>query len=262
MPDSVFAANENGTVYGLDAQSGTLLNGGAANPNLLWRTSELPSGGRGSLGYARVATFDINGAPSPFPVITVPTEGGRVATLFARIGDETMFGNRLAYGFRIDAPITASITNAATPNPLVDGFLYASGENGITYALSGTNSGGGGGFGGFPFPITEDITDNDNNPDVQEFRNAEIAITTRTGYLNLRRTEVGSNQGTVPKTDVFTAGGAYNPASWPAQGDLPHGAQAPPLVRVGRDGLPPRLQTSRRARRTRTGIRSPRPWSR
>ena len=209
MPNTVYAMSDNNTVYALDADN---------TGNFIWQTGELQGGGRGSLGFARITTYDRTGNANLFPVITVPTEGGRFAALFARLGDETTFatigdplGNRQAWGSRIDAPIVASMTNASN-GTAGNGFLYGASTNGFLFGWSTALAGGGGG-GGFiyPPPITEDVTDNNNDPEVADYRRAKVALLSRQGFINLRRTQAGTNTSQYNYGDVVTGAPYSNP---------------------------------------------------
>ncbi len=208
--DSVYAMSDNNTVYSFDAASG----------NEIWETGELQSGGRGSLGFAQIRTYARNGSNQLFPVVTVPTEGGRFAALFARLGDETAFanispagdptGNRLAWGARVDSPIVASMTNASD-GAAGRGFLYGATTNGFLFAWADALVGGGGG--GFPFgpPIVEDVTDNNSDGAYGDYRRAKVAFLSRQGFIDLRRTLAGTNTGMLEYGQVVTTAPYANP---------------------------------------------------
>ncbi|RYG72994.1 hypothetical protein EON77_12265, partial [bacterium] len=138
----------------------------------------------------------------------MPTEGGRFAALFARLGDETAFsdigdanGNRLAWGARTGVPIVASMTTLGSPFGS-NGFLYGASSDGTLYAFSGNNTGGGGIIGDFP-PIFEDVPDNNNDPAYAGFRNAEVGLLSRKGFVSLRQTQAGTTTGVNNYADVI-----------------------------------------------------------
>ncbi|MER3497072.1 MAG: hypothetical protein C4320_10170, partial [Armatimonadota bacterium] len=159
-----------------------------------------------SLGFMFLRTFDTTGTigANPVPAITVPTEGGRFAALFARTADLTRFGNRLAWGARVDSPVTASIA-------VGNRWLYGASENGNIYAYSDlTNAGGTIGNDVIP-PIADDVVDNDPDPNLEGFRNAEIGLLSRLGYVRLRETLPGTVTGTRNYSEVLGPDSSYTP---------------------------------------------------
>lgn len=182
MPDTVFAMNENGNVYAINAGTG----------DVLWRTNELQSGGLGSIVYTRIITYDTTGAPAEFPVIMVPTDSGRFAALFARLGEETRFGNRLAWGYEMDASIQATMT-------VSNKWLFGATTNGYLLAWSDLANAGSTLTG--PGPGNETAADND--PAYDEYRNCEVAFLSRAGFVALRQNLSGAITGTEPYANVI-----------------------------------------------------------
>lgn len=176
MPDTVFAMNENGNVYAINAATGAVI----------WRTNELLSGGAGSLIYTEMTTYNTAGIPTQLPVIMVPTDGGRFAALFARLGEETRFGNRQAWGYEMDSSIQASMTisNKWLFGATTNGYLLAWSDLANAGATIGTGSG----------PGNETATDND--PAYDSYRNCEVAFLSRAGFVSLRQTLAGAITGT------------------------------------------------------------------
>lgn len=189
MPDTVFAMNENGNVYAIDAGTG----------NVLWRTNELQSGGVGSLVYTRIMTYDAFGGSADMPVVMVPTDGGRFAALFARLGEQTRFGNRLAWGYEMDASIQASMT-------VSNKWLFGATTNGYLLAWSDLANTGAN-LGGESGPGYETAADND--PAYDEYRNCEVAFLSRTGFVTLRQTLAGTITGTENYGTVIDTGLPY-----------------------------------------------------
>jgi hypothetical protein len=200
MPDSLFIQNENGNVYAFNANNGSLV----------WSTNELLSGGSGSITYTEIRALQAaNGEPSiePVPVLMVPTESGRFAALFARLGEETRFGRRQAWGFETEAPIKSTMT-------VSNKWMFGSTTNGYLFAWSDPIANPTGGFIGndiFP-PGNETITDNNRDPSVEQFRNCRIAFLSAEGFRRLRRTSPGGISGQFNLGDVLDTGtlaGAY-----------------------------------------------------
>ena len=188
MPDTIFAMNENGNVYAINAATG----------NVIWRTNELQSGGVGSLIYTEMTTYNTAGIPTPFPVIMVPTDGGKFAALFARLGEETRYGNRQAWGYEMDSSIEATMT-------ISNKWLFGATTNGYLLAWSdlanpGATLGGNG-------PGTETAADND--PAYDSYRACEVAYLSRTGFVTLRQTLSGSITGTQSYGTVIDAALGY-----------------------------------------------------
>jgi hypothetical protein len=189
MPDTIFAMNENNCVYAINA----------ANGAVIWRTQELLSGGVGSLIYTEIRTFDSTYTLGNFPVIMVPTEGGRFAALFARLGEETIYGNRLAWGYEMGSPIhsTMSVSNKWLFGASTNGYLLAWSD----VANAGSNLGNDNG------PGNETIPDND--PNYAAYRNCEVAFLSRQGYTTLRQTLTGTITGTQAYASVINNAGVF-----------------------------------------------------
>lgn len=205
MPDTLFIQNENGFVYALNAGTG----------GLIWSTNELLSGGSGSLIYTEIRALQINGEPSnqPVPVIMVPTESGRFAALFARLGEETRFGRRQAWGFETDSPIrsTMSVSNNWMFGSTTNGYLFAWSDRSNVGAFAADNI--------FP-PGNETITDNNQDPSIEQFRNCRVAFLSAEGFRRLRRTAPGGFTGLFNLTDVINMTDETNPPFVGPNGDL------------------------------------------
>ena len=191
MPDTVFAMNENGGVYAINAATGAVI----------WRTQELQSGGVGSLIYTEMRTYNAVEALGQYPVIMVPTEGGRFAALFARLGEETRFGNRLAWGYQMNSSIqsTMAISNKWLFGASTNGYLLAWSDLGNAGSTLGPGDNG---------PGSESIPDNDPNYD--SYRNCEVAYLSRQGFVNLRQTLTGTITGIENYAQVINNGLAYS----------------------------------------------------
>ena len=190
MPDTIFAMNENHGVYAINAATG----------NVIWRTQELQSGGVGSLIYTEMRTFNNSLALGQYPVIMVPTEGGRFAALFARIGEETRFGNRMAWGYDVGSPVQASMS-------VSNKWLFGATTNGYLLAWSDLGNAGSNLGAGENGPGNDSIPDNDPNYD--NYRNCEVAYLSRQGFVNLRRTLTGSITSLENSFAVFNNAGMY-----------------------------------------------------
>ena len=191
MPDTVFAMNENGCVYAINAATG----------GVIWRTQELQSGGVGSLIYTHLTTYNALEVYGNYPVIMVPTEGGRFAALFARLGEETRFGNRGAWGYEMGNPIKASMS-------VSNKWLFGASTNGYLLAWSDIINGGSYLGAGENGPGSESIPDNDPNYD--QYRNCEVAYLSRQGFTDLRQTLTGGITGTENYATVIDAALAYS----------------------------------------------------
>lgn len=201
MPNTVFAMNENGCVYAINAATG----------DTIWRTQELQSGGEGSLMYTEMTTYSPLGVYGNYPVIMVPTEGGRFAALFARLGEETRFGNRTAWGYEMGAPIKSSMT-------ISNKWLFGASTNGYLLAWSDQANAGSNLGVGENGPGNETIPDNDPNYD--SYRTCEVAYLSRQGFSDLRQTLTGSITGTENYATVINAAGVYT---------KPYGKVKPPF---------------------------------
>ena len=190
MPNTVFAMNENGCVYAINAATG----------NVIWRTQELLSGGVGSLIYTEMTTYGPLAVYGQYPVIMVPTEGGRFAALFARLGEETRFGNRVAWGYEMNSPIKASMS-------ISNKWLFGASTNGYLLAWSDlANFGSNLGF-GENGPGNESIPDNDPNYD--SYRTCEVAFLSPFGFKDLRQTLTGTITGIENYASVINAAAVY-----------------------------------------------------
>lgn len=165
MPNTVFALNENGFLFAIDATTGAKL----------WSSNELGTGSNTSLTYTVLSTFDNLGSRANSPVILIPTEDGRFVAMFARTGDLNRFGTRRAWeyvaeGETVDAPIAAG-----------NNFLYGADSLGFLYAFNNDT--------GSPItpglqPGQETLVENDTRGDI--FRETKVALITREAYDRLR----------------------------------------------------------------------------
>ncbi len=190
MPNTVFAMNENHGVYAINAATG----------QVIWRTQELQSGGVGSLIYTEMRAYSATLVLRQFPVIMVPTEGGRFASLFARLGEETRFGNRMAWGYDMGSPIKASMA-------ISNKWLFGASTNGYLLAWSDLGNAGSNLGGGNVGPGNESIPDNDPNYD--SYRNCEVAFLSPTGFANLRETLTGTTTGSRNYAQVINNAAIY-----------------------------------------------------
>lgn len=192
-PSMLFAMNENGYVYGFNANDGTVE----------WRTNELQSGGVGSLIYSNIRTQDAaTGTLTDFPVVFVPTAGGRFAALFCRRGEETRFGNRIAWGYSMNDAVHSSMT-------VSNNWLFGASANGFLFAWSDyVNTGGVIGDGIVP-PGYDNIPDNNRDPLYEDYRNAECAFLSREGYIRLRKSIPGGAKGLEAYNTVIDNGATY-----------------------------------------------------
>ena len=189
MPDTVFAMNENNCVYAINAATGAVI----------WRTNELQSGGVGSLIYTEMTTFGPTGVLGQYPVVMVPTQGGRFAAMFARLGEETRFGNRVAWGYDMSSPIAATMA-------ISNKWLFGASTNGYLLAWSDLANAGAN-LGSSDGPGNETIPD--NNPNYDNYRNCEVAYLSRQGFINLRQTLTGTITGIEDYATVINAGAVY-----------------------------------------------------
>ena len=192
-PNMLFGMNENGYVYGINADTGAVL----------WRTNELQSGGVGSIIYSNIRTQDAaTGALTDYPVIFVPTSGGRFAALFCRLGEETRFGNRVAWGYTMNDAVHASMTvsNKWLFGASANGFLFAWSD----YANAGSTIGG-----GIVPPGYDNVPDNNRDPLYEDYRNAECAFLSKEGYVRLRKALPGGAKGVELYNTVIDNAAAY-----------------------------------------------------
>lgn len=86
MPDTVFAANNNGALYALNATDGSTI----------WATAEVGAGPSGSIGFSYMNTLRNDGSRDHLPVdtanpgrpvVVVPYASGRIIGFLARLGD-------------------------------------------------------------------------------------------------------------------------------------------------------------------------------
>ena len=192
-PDMLFAMNENGYVYGINANTGAVV----------WRTNELQSGGVGSIIYSNIQTNNATtGALADYPVIFVPTAGGKFAALFCRIDEETRFGNRGAWGYSMNDAVHASMT-------VSNKWLYGASANGFLFAWSDyINPGSSIGDGIVP-PGYDNIPDNNRDPLYEDYRNAECAFLSKEGYVRLRKAIPGGAKGVENYATVIDNAAAY-----------------------------------------------------
>ena len=203
-PSMLFAMNENGYVYGINADTGAVQ----------WRTNELQSGGVGSIIYSNIRTEDAGaGALADFPVIFVPTAGGRFSALFCRLGEETRFGNRSAWGYNMNDAVHSSMT-------VSNKWLFGASANGFLFAWSDFVNPGGTLPIGFIPPGSEFVPDNNRDPLYEDYRNAECAFLSREGYIRLRRSIPGGAKGLEPYATVIDNAAAYT---------KPYGKVLPPF---------------------------------
>ena len=203
-PSMLFAMNENGYVYGINADTGAVQ----------WRTNELQSGGVGSIIYSNIRTQDAGaGALADFPVIFVPTAGGRFSALFCRLGEETRFGNRSAWGYNMNDAVHASMT-------VSNKWLFGASSNGFLFAWSDYVNVGGTLPIGFIPPGSDFVPDNNRDPLYEDYRNAECAFLSREGYIRLRKSIPGGAKGLENYATVIDNAAAYT---------KPYGKVLPPF---------------------------------
>jgi hypothetical protein len=194
MPDTLFALNENGYVYAINANTGAVL----------WKNGELRAGSNSSIIYTNIRSFDNSGVLIDMPVIMVGTKSGRFVAMRARLDEETRFGGRIAWAYDVDNEIEASMT-------VSNRWVYGASKNGYLMAWSDNlNAGGFIPIDGPVGPGREVITDNNQDSSFEIFRNCEVAFLSREGFNNLRRTSAGGIQGLVPSTDVWDPGLPFN----------------------------------------------------
>ncbi len=203
-PSMLFAMNENGYVYGINADTGAVQ----------WRTNELQSGGVGSIIYSNIRTEDAGaGALADFPVIFVPTAGGRFSALFCRLGEETRFGNRSAWGYNMNDAVHSSMT-------VSNKWLFGASANGFLFAWSDFVNPGGTLPIGFIPPGSEFVPDNNRDPLYEDYRNAECAFLSREGYIRLRKSIPGGAKGVENFATVIDTAAPYT---------KPYGKVLPPF---------------------------------
>ncbi|HVT13924.1 MAG TPA: hypothetical protein VHE55_16800 [Fimbriimonadaceae bacterium] len=162
--DMIFCANYNLMVYGLDANTGTLL----------WQTDELNTPVSQNLMFTWMNVPDQTGTTVPFPIVMVPTDDGRFDGLFARASDVNVDNQKLAWEYlSASDSLTASMSNGWN-------FMYGADNSGNLYAWSANGAVGGMGTA----PGSQAITA--NNPIAQMFRNAKITPISAKGYKRLR----------------------------------------------------------------------------
>lgn len=142
MPDTVFVANSNSSVYALNAQTGAPL----------WETNEIASSGSGSLTFSYMSVYDSTGnlIPAPgSPVVMVPTIDGRFEALFARTADLNRNGlvqplpignedrQRKAWEYVAEGqPIVSSMATGGRLGTETHSWLYGADSNGYLYAFN------------------------------------------------------------------------------------------------------------------------------
>ena len=186
-PNSLFALNQNGLVYAFNADNGTIL----------W-TSDMQSGGLGSLGFTRLNTYDNTSVLRTFPVVTLTTAGGKMVALFARAGDTDRNGTRKAWGFNVEGTIDSTLT-------VSNKYLFGSTSSGFLFAFSDRVNAGGSVPGDFGVPGYEEVTPND--PAGDAYRNAEVALISKNAFDTLQS---GGLTSVLNYTDVINGGATYS----------------------------------------------------
>jgi len=183
--DTVYVANQNLSVYALDA---------ANINNVIWRTKELNTTVAGPLTFTPMQVYDTSGLQQLYPTITVPGENGSFSALFARgglagNGITNSFGGKLCWQNFASTGIRASMSVGAPPG--VPGFMYGGDLSGNLFAWSDNLTIGGQGS---P-PIREVIVPDD--PRGAAWRNAKIKVITKAMYESLRNDPAPVNYNTI-----------------------------------------------------------------
>ncbi len=169
-PDTVFAANENGTVYAFDASG----SGGSAV--VRWQTSELATSfAGGGLTFTTLRVLNNVGTltPSPVPCVLVPTAEGRLVALFAQAASTNRYGGRRAWEYVLAGGLTGHASAGRNWLTVADakGFLYAFNDD-VGLLTPGEP------------PGSEGVVEND--PVADNFRNARIKLIDQATYRQLR----------------------------------------------------------------------------
>jgi len=213
----IYDSNQNGLVYAIDSVTG----------QVVWKTEELQAGSLGGLTFTWQRVFDNTGTGSKVdvPVVLVPTQAGTLAGLFARTGENNLFGfpnnttitgpqygARLAWqysmqGDEVRASAAVQDLDAGTPgNPT--GWMYAADNVGFLYAFNNTL----GALSSGDFPGSEDLVP--NNPAGEIFRKAKVALVSQADYQNLRLPQ--------PQNYTYAQGKAADLAYQAANGVTPN----------------------------------------
>jgi hypothetical protein len=170
--DTLYVLNENHYLYGLTADTGTLVTGGG----FTYRTNDLDILCEGNLTYTVTQAYDRLGALRLFPMIVVPGSDGRLRMAFARVEDYNIGNGYLGDG--LDFP--GALRDAAAAN----NFLFTADDNGSVYAMDTYGSSAGN------LPTDYDIGVNEivppNDPRGKPFRNLKLKLMNRAGYILLR----------------------------------------------------------------------------
>ncbi|MCW5944017.1 MAG: PQQ-binding-like beta-propeller repeat protein [Fimbriimonadaceae bacterium] len=177
MSDTVFAQNQDGTLYAFSANGD-----GSGNAQVYWSTNELATGATGSLTFTTMSVYDGTGLGTHLtsPVVLVPTADGRFTAMFARLSDVNRFGTRRAWEY-----VSASdslVASMAQGN----GWLYGGDPAGNLYAW---NNEAGAPITPGDVPGQQTIVEND--PVGDDFRESKIKFITRDAYNQLRQTPAG-----------------------------------------------------------------------
>ncbi len=184
MPDTLYIANPNRSLYAFDANTG----------GVLWSTSELNASPSGSLGFTYMNTLQNSGAqdyptgapPSPQgrPVVMVPMLTGQIKGYFARTGDTNRLssgpaatGLRDAGGYKLEGTRATSPAFGGKPlgwTPLSAafdeeyGFMYVADALGTMYAFGDDPDFADGDLALTPgdSPVAEEIPPNDPTIDI------------------------------------------------------------------------------------------------
>lgn len=174
MPDTIFVMNENRWLSALNATDGALL----------WTTNELAST---VIGNLTLTTLDVftgggGGVTANTPILMAPTADGRFVGLFARagagFGATNRFGTKRAWEYvAAGGPLYSTMSVGRN-------YMYAADNAGYIYAFNNTGDGFGNDVDG---PGQSTIVENrDDDPDVENFRNAKIAFVTKDTFQRLR----------------------------------------------------------------------------
>ncbi len=178
-PDVVFASNENRYIFAFDAATG----------NVLWQTNELNSGVSGTLTFSPMTVISNAGAPTPYPILLVPTSDGRFDGLFCRTplggvdpidGRLNIKGTHRAYEFRAADSVSASIATGL-------GWMIAGDLGGNLFGFND----GTGLTGGPPPPGGVTTVENAPPGSGPDFSTAKIRFIKQSAYQQLRANPVG-----------------------------------------------------------------------
>ncbi|MCW5946779.1 MAG: PQQ-binding-like beta-propeller repeat protein [Fimbriimonadales bacterium] len=172
--DMVFFVNDNGHIYGLRGDNGTML----------FDSPEIQTGIQSSPYFA---SFVPSGLGVPFPLITFGTNAGQFLAMYANPAHSNSAGTRLAWGWQ-----SRGETVFASPASAY-GWLYHAGTDGYLYAFStgGTISNDP----GFNPPGQQIATPDDPIPG---YDNIKMKFLSRPNYENLRQTPPVGVPATLP----------------------------------------------------------------